>query len=71
MEGNALVYQGNPVSRISGEGRAEVLRTWGPGLEQEGARGGGTQSVRGNYESFKGTSLTVVEGMHQFIMYTL
>ena len=34
-------------------------------------RGGGrgaTQYVRGNYKSFKGTNLTVVEGMHQFIM---
>ena len=28
MEGNASVYQVTPVSRIAGEGRAEVLRTW-------------------------------------------
>ena len=32
MEGNASVYQVNPVSRITGEGRAEFLRTWGPDL---------------------------------------
>ena len=29
----------------------------------------GQQSVRGNYKSFKGTNLTVVAGMHQFVMY--
>ena len=29
VEGNASVYQVNPVSRITGEGRAEFLRTWG------------------------------------------
>ena len=27
VEGNASVYQVNPVSRIAGEGRAEVLGT--------------------------------------------
>ena len=27
--------------------------------------------MRGNYKSFKGTNVTVVEGMHQFIMYIL
>ena len=32
-----------------------------------GETGGTTQSLRGNYKSFKGTNLTVVEGMHQFI----
>ena len=42
MEGNASVYQVNPVSRITGEGRAELLRTWGPGFDQKGGgRGGG------------------------------
>ena len=41
MEGNASVYQVNPVSQITGEGRAEFSRTWGPGFDQEGARGGG------------------------------
>ena len=59
MEGNASVYQGNPVSRITGEGRAEFLRTWGPDFDQKGGgrggRGGGTggaaQFVRGNYKS--------------------
>ena len=33
--------------------------------------GGAAQSVRGNCKYFKGTNLTVVEGMHQFIMYIL
>ena len=33
--------------------------------------GGATQSVRGNYKSLKGINLTVLEGMHQFIMYIL
>ena len=37
MEGNASVYQVCPVSRITGEGRAEFLRAWGPGFEEEGA----------------------------------
>ena len=46
VEGNASVYQVNTavVSRITGEGRAEFLRTWEPGFDQEGAgagRGGG------------------------------
>ena len=41
MEGNAPVYQLNPVSRITGEVRAEFLRTWGPGFDQEGPGGGG------------------------------
>ena len=56
----------------------EYLRASGPGFAQEGAggrgegggTGGATQSVRGNYKSFKGTNLTVVEEKHQFIMYT-
>ena len=65
MEGNALVYQVYPVSRITGEGRAEFLRAWGHGFEQEGAGGGGgmgraTQNVRGNYKSSKGINLTVL-----------
>ena len=47
---------------------------WVPEFEQEGAGVGGagraTQSVRGNCKSFKeGGNLTVVEGMHQFVMY--
>ena len=43
MEGNASVYQVNTaVSRITGEGRAEFLRTWGPDFDQKGGgRGGG------------------------------
>ena len=41
VEGNAPVYQVNPVSRITGEERAEFLRTWGPGLDQKGAGVGG------------------------------
>ena len=44
MEGNASVYRVNPASRISGEGRAEFLRTWGPDFDQKGggrAGGGG------------------------------
>ena len=41
MEGNALVYQVNPVSRITRGARAELLRTWGPGFDQEGGGGGG------------------------------
>ena len=43
----------------------------GGAFEQEGSGGGGTggttQYVRRHYKSFKGTNLTVVEGMHQFM----
>ena len=54
MEGKASVYQVYPVSRITGEGRAEFLWAWAPGFEQEVAGGGGertggaAQFVRGN-----------------------
>ena len=41
MEGNASVYPVNPASRITGEGRAEYLRMWGPGFDQEGGGRGG------------------------------
>ena len=41
MEGNASVHQVYPVSRITGEGRAEFLWAWEPGFEQEKAGGGG------------------------------
>ena len=34
---NASAYQVNPVSRITGKGRAEFLRTWGPCFDQKGA----------------------------------
>ena len=74
VEGNAPVYQVYPVSRIiSGEGRAEFLRALGGmGLNKRkrggGGMGGATQNVRGNYKSFKGINLTVLEGMHQFII---
>ena len=36
VEGYASVYQVNPVSRITGEGRAMFWRTWGPGFDQMG-----------------------------------
>ena len=35
------MYQVNPVSRITGEGRAEIFRTWGPDFDQKGGGGGG------------------------------
>ena len=65
----------NNVSPITVEGRAELLRVWGPGFDQEGAggEGGGTGGatqyvVRESYKSFKGIYLTVLERLHQFIM---
>ena len=36
-----------------------------------GEAGGAAQSVRVNYTSFEGINLTVLERMHQFIMYIL
>ena len=74
MEGNASVHQVYPVSRKTGEGRAEFLRAWGHGFEQEGARaGGGGGGWRGNsicawkleYIIYKRINLTVSEGMHR------
>ena len=41
MEGHASIYQVNPVSRITGEGRAEFSRTWGPDFGQKVPAGGG------------------------------
>ena len=75
MERNASVYQVYRVDRITGEGRAEILRALGSGFEQEGTGGGRAGQLNLCAEtifiSFKGTNLTVVEGMHQFIMYIL
>ena len=48
MEGNASVYQVNPVSRTTGEGRAEFSRAWGPGFEQEGAEVDANYFFRGD-----------------------
>ena len=45
VEGNPSVYQVYPVTRIKGEGRAEFLRAWGAGFEQEGAGGEEPQLV--------------------------
>ena len=79
MEGNISVHQVNPVSPITGEGRAEVLRTWWPGLDQrgpgvgggeQGAAGGAAQFVRGNYKSFKGINLTVLYICRLCFVYT-
>ena len=69
MEGNASVYQVNPVSRISGDGRSEFLGTWGADFDQKGAgrkevgsgTGGAAQSVRGNCKSYP-VSRTTSEG---------
>ena len=49
MDGNASVYQVYPVSGITGEGRAEILRAWGPGFEQAGAGGGWCVCVNWSY----------------------
>ena len=75
VEGIALVCQARPVSRITDEGRVglfEKLGGLGLNIRKRGGRrretGGVTQSVRGKYNSFKGASLTVVEGIHYFIM---
>ena len=38
--------------------------------ERGGGTGGATQSVRENYKSFKEINGTVLEGIHQFSMYT-
>ena len=56
MDGSALFYQVYPVSRITGEGRAEFLEAWGAGFEQEGATGG--RDGRGN--SIRGWKLYIV-----------
>ena len=48
------LFQVNPVSRITGEGRVELLRTWGPGFEQEGA---GREEGRGGVRDVRGSSI--------------
>ena len=45
VEGNASVHQMNAVSRTTGEGKAEVLRAWGPDFDQKRGRIGGKQGV--------------------------
>ena len=66
-----------PVSRLIGEGREDVSGRGGLGLQKWDRGWGGkgtfgvTQSVRGNCKSVKGINMTVLEGMHQFIMYIL
>ena len=57
MEGNASVYQVTTVSRITGEGRAEFLKTWGPDFDQKGAGGG--EGRRGGRERVEQVSLCV------------
>ena len=60
MTGDAPVYQVNPLRRMTGEGRVEFLRTWGPGFDQKergegGGRGGASgaaHSVRGNRDPY-------------------
>ena len=64
MEGNASVYQVNPVSRITGEGRVEFLRTWGPGLDQEGAVGGGGGGGTGRVAQFVRENCKLFKGIH-------
>ena len=55
----------------------EFLTAWRHGFEQEGAgegggeMGGATQNVRGNYKSFKGINMAVLDGIHQIILYIL
>ena len=75
MEGNASVYQVNPVTCKTGGGRVEFLRTCGADFDQKGAGVGGTgeaaQFVRGNHTSYKGMYATVLDRMHLFIMYIL
>ena len=61
VEGNASVYHVNPLSRITGEGRAEFLRTWGPGSDQEGA-GGGSGGVDGRGNSICSLKLEILWG---------
>ena len=41
MEENVSVYKVYLTNGTTREGRAEILRAWGPGFEQEGAGGGG------------------------------
>ena len=69
VEESASVYQAYPVSRTTGDGRAEIFRAWGPAFEQEGA--GQINLCAETVNPFQGNNLTVVEGMHQFFVYIL
>ena len=55
VEGNASVYQVNTVRRISGEGRAEFLRTWGPDFDQKGGGRGGIYVADTDHQSVSST----------------
>ena len=59
VELNASVYQVTTASRITGEGRAEILRTWGLDSDQKGGGGGvgggGDGWGRSNYFCLKCT----------------
>ena len=50
VEKNASIHQVHPVSRVTGERRAEILRSSGPEFEQAGSVAGreATQSFREN-----------------------
>ena len=74
VEGNASVYQVYPVSRIVGEGRAELTKNQqkkrGFGVEKE-EWGGAEAQLNLSAETIKpftGTNVTVGEGVHEFTM---
>ena len=69
MEGNASVYQVNPVSRTTGEGRAEIFQ--GVGAGGGVVEGEGQLNLCSSFKPLKGTNPTGVGGTHQFIMYIL
>ena len=62
MEGNVSVYQVNPVSRISGEGRAGFKGVWGHGFEQERAGGG---EGRAGQLKIMGGAITAAKHRHE------
>ena len=66
---NSSVYQVNPSSQMTGEGKTEFSRVWGPGVITKGEQrrgGGGVNPIRARniYTFYR----EVVEGMHLFIM---
>ena len=57
--------------RITGEGRAEFLRAWGAGFEQEGEGGWGGGQLDLCVEAInplRGQYLTVLEGGYMYIL---
>ena len=62
VEGNVSVYRVDPISRMTGDVRAEFSRMWGPGSDQKRAGlGGEVRGGLGGGEGWAGNSCVEAE----------